>query len=376
MDHDIDFRDLFDNAPCGYLVLNDKGRIVLVNETLRIWLDLVDDELLGKRLLDLLPVAGRVFYETHFAPLLRMQGFFHEVALDVVRRDGTRLPVLANATQRVNADGEVKETRIALFQATSRRKYERELFEANEAGDQARKEIETLNKALTETGRLRDEFIAILGHDLRNPVAAIGGGMRILSKEDLSSRGQQVVRLIDGSVARMARLIDDVLDLTRGRMGGGLTISGKVEEDLSLHLKQVVAELSTGSGRRIDVETDLPEPVLVDAGRIGQLVSNLLGNALSHGAEDKPVGLSARVVENNLVISVSNGGDPIPPETIARLFQPFFRGGDAAGRHEQGLGLGLHIASEIAKAHGGTLSVSSSIEKTTFEFRMPADTEI
>ncbi len=375
MDHDTDFRDLFDNAPCGYLVLNDKGRIVLVNETLRIWLDLVDDELLGKRLLDLLPVAGRVFYETHFAPLLRMQGFFHEVALDVVRRDGTRLPVLANATQRVDADGEVKETRIALFQATSRRKYERELFEANEAGDQARKEIETLNKALTETGRLRDEFIAILGHDLRNPVAAIGGGMRILSKEDLSSRGQQVVRLIDGSVARMGRLIDDVLDLTRGRMGGGLTISRKVEEDLSLHLKQVVAELSTGSGRRIDVEIDLPEPVLVDAGRIDQLVSNLLGNALSHGAEDKPVGLSARVAGHDLVISVSNGGDPIPPETIGRLFQPFFRGGDAAGRHEQGLGLGLHIASEIAKAHGGTLSVSSSAEKTTFEFRMPIGAE-
>ncbi|WP_105416408.1 HAMP domain-containing sensor histidine kinase [Neorhizobium sp. T25_27] len=375
MDHDIDFRDLFDNAPCGYLVLNDKGRIVLVNETLRIWLDLVDDELLGKRLLDLLPVAGRVFYETHFAPLLRMQGFFHEVALDVVRRDATRLPVLANATQRVDADGEVVETRIALFQATSRRKYERELFEANEAGDRARSEIETLNKALTETGRLRDEFIAILGHDLRNPVAAIGGGMRILSKEDLSSRGQQVVRLIDGSVARMGRLIDDVLDLTRGRMGGGLTISRRLEEELSLHLKQVVAELSTGSGRRIDVEIDLPEPVLVDAGRIGQLVSNLLGNALSHGAEDKPVGLSARLAGHDLVISVSNGGDPIPPETIGRLFQPFFRGGDAAGRHEQGLGLGLHIASEIAKAHGGTLSVSSSAEKTTFEFRMPIGAE-
>ncbi|WP_245448275.1 HAMP domain-containing sensor histidine kinase [Neorhizobium sp. T6_25] len=375
MDHDIDFRDLFDNAPCGYLVLNDKGRIVLVNETLRIWLDLVDDELLGKRLLDLLPVAGRVFYETHFAPLLRMQGFFHEVALDVVRRDATRLPVLANATQRVDADGEVVETRIALFQATSRRKYERELFEANEAGDRARSEIETLNKALTETGRLRDEFIAILGHDLRNPVAAIGGGMRILSKEDLSSRGQQVVRLIDGSVARMGRLIDDVLDLTRGRMGGGLTISRKVEEELSLHLKQVVAELSTGSGRRIDVEIDLPEPVFVDAGRVGQLVSNLLGNALSHGAEDKPVGLSARVAGHDLIISVSNGGDPIPPETIGRLFQPFFRGGDAAGRHEQGLGLGLHIASEIAKAHGGTLSVSSSAEKTTFEFRMPIGAE-
>jgi phosphoserine phosphatase RsbU/P len=119
---------------CRLLRVHPSGRIVLVNETLRTWLDQGDDELLGKRLLDLLSVAGRVFYETHFAPLLRMQGYFHEVALDLVRRDRSRLSVLANASQRVNADGEVVESRITLFQATSRRKYERELFEAHGSG--------------------------------------------------------------------------------------------------------------------------------------------------------------------------------------------------------------------------------------------------
>ena len=121
MDQSPDFGELFDNAPCGYIVLNDRGRIFLVNATLRSWLDLDDEDLLGKRLLELLPVAGRVFYETHFAPLLRMQGYFHEVALDLMRRDRTRLTVLANATQRADAEGGVVETRIALFQATSRR---------------------------------------------------------------------------------------------------------------------------------------------------------------------------------------------------------------------------------------------------------------
>ncbi|KEQ02953.1 PAS domain-containing sensor histidine kinase [Pseudorhizobium pelagicum] len=373
MDHPADFRDLFDNAPCGYLILDNRGRIMLVNETLRSWLQLGDEDLLGKRLLDLLPVAGRVFYETHFAPLLRMQGYFHEVALDLVGKDRVRIPVLANASQRVDPDGKVEETRLALFQAKSRRKYERELFDANLAGEKAREEVESLNVALTETGLLRDEFIAILGHDLRNPLASIGAGMRLLAKEELTSKGRQVTDLIEGSVARMSRLIDDVLDFTRGRMGGGLNVDRRKEDELHLHLEQVASELITATDRQVDVDIYLPKPLFVDAGRIGQLVSNLLGNALSHGAEDTPVEFSAQMDGASLVISVSNGGDPIPSEVVERLFQPFFRGGHAAGRHEQGLGLGLHIACEIAKAHGGTLTVSSSIERTTFEFRMPAN---
>ena len=219
-----DFRDLFDNAPCGFIVLNDQGRVVLVNQTLCTWLDRGDDELLGKRLLDLLPMAGRVFYETHFAPLLLMQGYFHEVAIDLLKGDGTRLNVLANATLRVDANEKPSGIDIALFTATSRRKYERELYEAHQLAEHTRKEIAKLNAALTETGLLREEFIAILGHDLRNPLASIVSGMRILSKEPLTVRGKQVVGLIEGSVARTSKLINDVLDLTRGRIGGGIPV--------------------------------------------------------------------------------------------------------------------------------------------------------
>lgn len=370
MDQSPDFRELFDNAPCGYIVLNDRGRIVLVNATLRSWLDLDDKDLLGKRLLELLPVAGRVFYETHFAPLLRMQGYFHEVALDLMRRDRTRLTVLANATQRADAEGGVVETRIALFQATSRRKYERELYDANLAGEATRKEIESLNAGLTETGLLREEFIAILGHDLRNPLAAIGSGMRILSNEPLSPRGTHVVGLIERSVIRMSKLINDVLDLTRGRLGGGIPVARGSEDRLHLELEQVVAEMESSSGRKIETSIDLPQTTYVDASRIAQLVSNLLGNALTHGDPERPIAFSARLLDGDLVISVENGGDPIPPEIAERLFQPFFRGSGSAVVSEQGLGLGLHIASEIAKAHGGRISVSSG-ETTTFEFRMP-----
>jgi sigma-B regulation protein RsbU (phosphoserine phosphatase) len=153
-------------------------------------------------------------------------------------------------------------------------------------------------------------------------------------------------------------------------------VSRRREDELRTHLEQVVSELMTATGRQVEVEIDLPKPQFVDAGRIGHLVSNLLGNALSHGVEDKPVGMLAQIDGADLVISVSNSGDPIPSETVERLFQPFFRGGHAAGRHEQGLGLGLHIACEIAKAQGGSLTVFSSVETTTFEFRMPTSDDL
>ena len=91
--------DLYENAPCGYLSLRPDGRIVKVNLTFAKWIGFSPAELVGKRLHDLLNIAGRIFYETHFAPLLRMQGFFNEVALDLVTREGSRLPVLVNAAE-------------------------------------------------------------------------------------------------------------------------------------------------------------------------------------------------------------------------------------------------------------------------------------
>jgi len=366
-----DFQKLFEDAPCGYILLDGRGRITKVNRTLLGWLVVAEVDLLDKRFLDLMPVAGRMFYETHFAPLLRMQGFFHEVALDLLRADGTRVPVLANANQQTGSAGEIIETRIALFEAVSRRKYERELHDANQASKVAHKEIEALNAALTRAGLLRDEFIAVLGHDLRNPLASVKSGARMLAKESLSPRGVEVLKLMNGSLERMSALVDDVLDLASGHLGGGISVARREELALEPVLRQVVSELEGATGRKIESDVNVPVAVLVDSGRIGQLVSNLLGNALTHGDPGKPVAIKALIQDEHLLIAVSNGGEPIPAETMERLFQPFFRGGDPASR-QHGLGLGLHIASEIAKAHGGTLQVRSSEEKTVFEFLMPA----
>ncbi|NKM57685.1 PAS domain-containing protein [Rhizobium anhuiense] len=366
-----DLEDLYENAPCGYLSLQPDGRIVKVNRTLSAWIGIPVDQLLGKRLHDLLNMPGRIFYETHFAPLLRMQGFFNEVALDLVTSDGRKLPVLANAMERRAEDGALLFTRVTMFQAAERRRYERELVDARAAADAASAMVKSQLELEHETAELREQFIAILGHDLRNPLASIAAAARMLRKEEQTDRATKILDLMQGSVIRMSGLIDNVLDFARGQLGGGITLKRQVE-DLEPILRQVIDELrSSHPDRAIEVSIEFDGPINCDSGRIGQLVSNLLGNALTHGTPDEPVRFSAATDEQRLELWIANGGAPISSDAMTGLFQPFFKG--EAGTSQRGLGLGLHIASEIARAHGGTIMVSSDDEETRFTFVMPLD---
>ncbi|MDV4152969.1 MULTISPECIES: PAS domain-containing sensor histidine kinase [Rhizobium] len=366
-----DLEDLYENAPCGYLSLQPDGRIVKVNRTLQTWIGIPAEQLLGKRLHDLLNTSGRIFYETHFAPLLRMQGFFNEVALDLVTADGRKLPVLANAMERRSEDGALLFTRVTMFQAAERRRYERELVEARAAADAAGATIKSQLDFEQQTAELREQFIAILGHDLRNPLASIAAAGRMLRKEEQTDRSTKVLDLMQGSVVRMSGLIDNVLDFARARLGGGIVLDRRAEV-LEPILRQVIEELRYSHlDRAIEVSIELDGPINCDSSRIGQLVSNLLGNALTHGTPDEPVRLSAATVDGRLELWIANGGAPISSDAMTRLFQPFFKG--EAGTSQRGLGLGLYIASEIARAHGGTIMVSSDDQETCFTFVMPLD---
>jgi signal transduction histidine kinase len=217
---------------------------------------------------------------------------------------------------------------------------------------------------------LREQFIAVLGHDLRNPLASIDAGAAMLLKRPLDDQSAGIVHLIRQSASRMAGLIDDVLDFARGRLGGGVTLARNADQPLLPILRQVVEELRATDPRRV-IEADfvLTEGIHCDASRVGQLFSNLLGNALSHGAAGTPVRAHAATHDGIFELSVSNAGEPIPPEALERLFQPFFRADVQPTK--QGLGLGLYIAAEIARAHGGTLEVTSTPAETCFIFRMP-----
>jgi len=360
---DDDLSDLYENAPCGYLSMLPDGRIIKANATLSAWIGYSPDRLLELHFHDLLTITGRIFYEAHVAPLLHMQGFFDEATLDLAAAPGGRLAVMANARQLPEREGRPACVRMAFFKATERRLYERELVAARSAA-------EIRLNSEREIAQLREQFIAVLGHDLRSPLASISAAARMLGREPQSDLGIRSLALMQNSVTRMSGIISNVLDFARGRLGGGIAVSRDIAEDIAPVLHQVVEELRVSFPERaIEVDFALDKPVYCDPSRIGQLVSNLLGNALTHGADNEPIRLRAVTVKDQFELTVANAGPPIAEEMAARLFEPFFRG--EVRKSQQGLGLGLHIAAEIAKAHGGTLKVTSTTEETRFTFVMP-----
>jgi signal transduction histidine kinase len=226
-----------------------------------------------------------------------------------------------------------------------------------------------------QTAELREQFIAVLGHDLRNPLASIDAGAQLLLKMPVGEKAAHVAALMHRSAARMAALIDNVLDFARGRLGGGIAVTRVADPGLENALRQVIAELqSAWPDRAIKSKLALSRPVACDSARIAQLFSNLLANALMHGDPAAPVRVTARSDDRGFELSVANFGEPIPPDTLARLFQPYARA--SARPYQQGLGLGLYIASEIARAHDGTLEVASTPEETRFTLRMPTGSTV
>ena len=221
------------------------------------------------------------------------------------------------------------------------------------------------------TSELREQFIAVLGHDLRNPLASIQAGTRLLARGPLDAKASKIIGLIQGSIVRMAGLIDNVMDFARGRLGSGITLDREAGESIEPTLRQVIDELrSIAPDREIEMDcAALTSPVDCDQGRIAQLFSNLLGNALTHGSAHTPVRVRAASSGDAFELSVANAGEPISPAVMEGLFQPFSK--RSVRPRQQGLGLGLFIASEIARAHGGTLSVSSDRSETRFTLRMP-----
>ena len=216
---------------------------------------------------------------------------------------------------------------------------------------------------------VQEEFVAVLGHDLRNSVAALNAGVRQLDKEPLSDKARKILPLMGTSIHRMSELIDNIMLHAKSRLGGGIRISATPDAGLEDALNHVVEEVRAAApDHKITVDLDFDRPVSCDAARVAQAVSNLLSNAVRYADDGSEVAVHGRVSEAEAVISVANRGAPIPESLKQKLFQPYQRGDQTKG---EGLGLGLHIASSIAVAHSGQIDVTCDDGLTTFAFRLP-----
>ena len=354
------FEDFFANSLSGHVIANAEGEILRINQRLADWLGCDPPTAVGQRFSDILTIGGKIYYETHLWPLLRMQGFFEEVALELGCANNQKLQVLVNAYERRDEKNIPKFIRLTVFKATDRRIYEQNLREAKVAAEM------NLSNAI-QLSSLREQFIAVLGHDLRNPLGAIITGISLLGMENLEPDQAKVVQVISRSAQRMNELINNVMDFARARLGGGMILN-KRPVLLTPILAHVVDELKIIWQRReINTDYGIDQLVVCDPHRVAQLFSNLLANAITHGAQDKPVYVKAFLENEMFELSVTNSGTPIREDHIKKLFEPFTR--EDIRPSQQGLGLGLYIASEISRAHGGELIAASMEDETRFTFR-------
>ncbi|GAB7129589.1 HAMP domain-containing sensor histidine kinase [Silvimonas sp. JCM 19000] len=309
-------------------------------------------------------VIDHVSEDSHFRdhPCPAMYGFESYISIPLYRRDGEYFGTLCalDPLPAQVSDSATVNTFNLFSQLISTQLQTEDELRASRAA--------LLNAQ--ETAELREQFIAVLGHDLRTPLASILMGADVLLKRPFDESTAAILLRIRKSGARISALVDDVLDFARGRMGGGIVLTRRWTDTLGADLRQVAAELqSSFEQRTIQTHIQIETQVFCDPTRICQLLANLMTNALVHGAPAMPVRVEARVLHDCLSISVSNGGSPIPAQTLPHLFKPYWRGASTAP--ETGLGLGLYIVNEIARSHGGQLEVISDAEQTRFTFTLP-----
>jgi signal transduction histidine kinase/ActR/RegA family two-component response regulator len=384
-----DLHDLFDNAPCGYVAAGPDGRITKVNCTFSKWLDRDKSSLLGQRFQDFLNIAGKIYYETHFAPLMRMQGFFNEVALDLVRADGSSFPVLVNAVERRDKADNILFHRITIFNATDRRRYERELLEARRAAERASADLRELNLTLEQRvaeavqARLKAEEIlhqsqkmeAVgqlaggIAHDFNNMLAVIRSSLSLLERR--LSKGEDVTRFI--SAAQEG--VDRAAGLTRRLLTFSRQQSLAPE---AIHPNQMVSEMSEllrrALGEVVQLETVLAGglwQVNADKNLLESAILNLAINARdampgggrltietanSH-LDENYAAEHAIVAGQYVMLAVTDTGTGMTGDVMAKAFEPFFTTKGIG----KGTGLGLSQVFGFVKQSKGHIKIYSEV---------------
>lgn len=403
-----DLEDLYENAPCGYLSIDPTGRIHKVNATFASWSGFDAKALIGKHFHDLLNIAGRIYYETHFAPLLRMQGFFNEVALDLVDAAKQKVPVLVNAAERRDATGALVFIRMTVFNASDRRRYERELLDARMAAETASTALRDLNarledriadaveqrmkveKALRQSQKMEalGQLTGGVAHDFNNLLTIIIGG--------LDAIGRQVAKMPDSAeVGRIRRSAE--MSLQGAKRSATLTarlLAFSRQQTLAprpLDINRVLADtadlLQRTLGETIQMETVSAAGLwraFADPDELGNVLVNLAVNARDAMARGGCLTIEsantylddayvAGIVEpvspgQYVLLAVSDTGHGMDQTTLAKVFEPFFTTKEVG----RGTGLGLSQVYGFIRQTGGHVRIYSEIDQgTTVKIYLP-----
>ena len=362
---DEGMEDLYEHAPCGYLSTLIDGTIVKVNQTFIEWTDLSREALLsGTKFQSLLTVGSKIYYETHYAPLVHMQGFANEIALEVVRGDHRILPVLINARQRRDADGTPLFNRITLFDSTDRRRYERELLLARRKAEQIAKD--------------KADLLATLSHDISNPLNALMGVVQLLEGGKLTDQQRRLVRLLKSSSENMLNLLNQVLELSKAESSSFTLV--ETPFPVRQNIEDVVAAFEPrarekGVEMRASMDERVPAVAVGDSVALRQILTNLIGNAVKFTQRGSvEVRVETRELSTDAVtlgISVADTGIGIAPEVVGRIFDEFTQASHETAIRFGGTGLGLSIVRKLLALYGSTIHVDGAPGKgSTFSFTL------
>lgn len=359
----------YDRASCGYISSLTNGTIVRANLTFCRWLGYEREDVIGRRVHDFLTVGAKIFYETHYRPLLDMQGAVQEIAVDFVRSDGELLPTLVNSVQEPATAQSTAVIRTIVFNATERRRYERELlFERRRA---------------EEASKAKSDLIAMISHDVRNPLAAVLSGLGLLDKTELTPQQKRYVRLLKITAHNLQLLTDNTLELSKIEAGGlRLHNAGFNLRELVYRTVEGMLPAAEEKGLELSIEIDeaVPEIVIGDAVKIGQVLMNLLSNSLKFtdkGSIKVRLACQAFAPADVLItFSVIDTGKGIPSEHLGQVSDEYFQVESSA--RQGGTGLGLAICRNILELYGSRIVIESTVgsgSQFSFSLRLPRGAE-
>jgi signal transduction histidine kinase len=292
-------------------------------------------------------------------------------------RTGAAAPVTSGATRGALLlgvrDGGIGDDALLLLRTAADRaalllenvRLAREREEAAEAARRVAEEMDRRRRAV-------DTILGIVGHDLRNPLGAVHMSAALLMKRGgLEGWQARTVERMRSSAGRMGRIIADLLSYTRTRLGSGIPIE-PVEADLGTVVRKVVDELRAANpDREIEIASDGDLTGTWDPDRLEQVASNLVSNAVDHGDPGAPVRVALAGGRGEVSLTVRNEGPGMPPEVLSHLFEPFSKAPDERSRKASGLGLGLYIAREIVRGHGGEITAQARDREIAVTVRLP-----